>query len=73
KVFNEKVVTTVSGQQLPRTSWEKIQNIKIALPNESEQQKIISRIEQYEKEIQKAGQIIEQTAERKKSVLSKYL
>lgn len=73
KVFNDKVIATVSGQQLPRTSWDKIKNIKITLPDPTEQQNIVAQIEQYEQEIQKAEQIIEQTTERKKSVLSKYL
>lgn len=73
KVFNDKVVATVSGQQLPRTSWDKIKNIRIALPSPTEQQKIITQIEQYEQEIQKAEIIISNIAERKKAVLTQYL
>lgn len=73
KVFNDKVVATVSGQQLPRTSWDKIKNIRIVLPNPTEQQDIITQIEQYEQQIQQAELIIGSIAERKKAVLNRYL
>lgn len=48
-------------------------NLIITLPTLYEQQNIITQVEQYEQQIQQAEKIIEQTAERKKLVLSKYL
>lgn len=73
KVFNDKVIATVSGQQLPRTSWDKVKNIRIVFPNPTEQQNIVNQIEQYEKEIQKAEMVMSGIAERKKAVLARYL
>ncbi|MDO4441279.1 MAG: hypothetical protein Q4B81_03770 [Moraxella sp.] len=56
-----------------RASWEKIKNIKIVLPILSEQQNIITQIEQYEHQIQKAEQIMNASSDKKKAILAKYL
>ena len=71
--FNNKVLETVSGQQLPRTSWEKISNIKIPVPPLEEQQKIVSQIKKYEIEIKKLEEIMNSSSSKKKGILEKYL
>ena len=72
-VFNEKVLQTVSGQQLPRTSWDAISHIQIALPDEDKQQKIIAQITEYESEITKLEQNLQDLPKRKQAILDKYL
>ncbi|MFC2278932.1 MAG: restriction endonuclease subunit S, partial [Cardiobacterium hominis] len=72
-VFNEKVLQTVSGQQLPRTSWDAISHIQIALPDEDKQQKIIVQITEYESEITKLEQNLQDLPKRKQAILDKYL
>ena len=72
-VFNEKVLQTVSGQQLPRTSWDAISYIQIALPDEDKQQKIIVQITEYESEITKLEQNLQDLPKRKQAILDKYL
>ena len=72
-VFNEKVLQTVSGQQLPRTSWDAISHIQIALPDEGKQQKIIVQITEYESEITKLEQNLQDLPKRKQAILDKYL
>ncbi|WP_214646412.1 N-6 DNA methylase [Neisseria musculi] len=73
KSFNEKVLKTVSGQQLPRTSWEALSHIQLALPNESEQKQILAKIADYEAEITKLEQNLQSLPARKQAVLEKYL
>ena len=64
---------TVSGQQLPRTSWDAISHIQIALPDEDKQQKIIVQITEYESEITKLEQNLQDLPKRKQAILDKYL
>lgn len=73
KLFNEQVLLTVSGQQLPRTSWEKISKIKISLPNVSDQQKIVTEIEQLENRIAELEAQMTESGAKKKAVLESYL
>lgn len=71
--FNQKVLATVSGQQLPRTSWNKIQNLKLPLPPLDTQTQIIAQIETLENQIQTAQAIMDKATDRKKTVLERYL
>ena len=71
EAFNSEVVTTVSGQQLPRTSWEKINRIPVPPPNI--QQQLVAEIEQLETEITQAQAVIDNATERKSAILAKYL
>ena len=71
--FNEEVLQGVSGQQLPRTSWGNMQEIKIPVPPLLEQQKLVSAIEQIEKQIADNQLIINQSAAQKQAVMKKYL
>ena len=73
KIFNEKVLKTVSWVQLPRTSWLNIKEIKIPLPSLEIQKQIVSKIEIIEKSIEESKKIIEWGEERKESILKSYL
>ena len=71
EAFNSEVLTTVSGQQLPRTSWEKINKIPVPPPNI--QQQLVAEIEQLETKITEAQAVIDKAPERKNAILKKYL
>ncbi len=72
-VFNEEVLKTVSGQQLPRTSWTDMQELKIPVPPLATQEKLISEIEILEKQIAENELIIKKSANEKQAVLKNYL
>ena len=71
KVFNSEVLTTVSGQQLPRTSWEKINRIPV--PPLNIQQQLVSEVEQLEAKITEAQAVLDNASERKNAILTKHL
>lgn len=71
KEFNSEVIRTVSGQQLPRTSWEKIE--RILVPSSDVQQQLVIEVEQLEAEIAQAQAVIDNTPERKNVIFEKYL
>jgi type I restriction-modification system DNA methylase subunit/restriction endonuclease S subunit len=71
--FNEQVLKTVSGQQLPRTSWTDMREIKIPVPPLEMQEKIVSEIEKLELQIAENQLIIEGAKAKKEEVLKKYL
>lgn len=62
-----------TGNAQPGLSVRNLLHIKMRIPDTNEQQKIVSQIEQYEQDIQKAEYIIQQSSERKKAILTKYL
>lgn len=71
EAFNSEVVKTISGQQLPRTSWEKINKIPVPMPNI--QQQLVAKVERLEVEIAQAQALIDKTTKRKNAILTKYL
>lgn len=71
KKFNDEVVKTVSGQQLPRTKWNLIESIKVAVPKDKE--KVISQIEKIEQAILVEQTKIDSAAEQKRSIIKNYL
>jgi type I restriction enzyme M protein len=73
KKFNSQVLKTVSGQQLPRTSWDKIKNIAIPTPPLSEQNKLVSTIEKLELKIIQAQKTIDTAPKQKQAILDKHL
>ena len=73
KMFNKKVLNTVSGQQLPRTSWDKIKNFTIPVPSLEEQNQLITEVELLENKIARAHQTIAQAPQQKQKVLVKHL
>ncbi|MFT7823614.1 MAG: restriction endonuclease subunit S, partial [Sulfurimonas sp.] len=73
ETFNQKVLKTVSGQQLPRTSWTKINSFKIPVPSLGEQKTLITKVEKLEKKISEAKIIIESATEKRQKVMDKYL
>ncbi len=71
KKFNDEVVKTVTGQQLPRTKWSLIETIKIPVPEDK--QKIMEQIENLEQLIQTEQAKIDSSEAKKKEVIKKYL
>jgi type I restriction enzyme M protein len=71
--FNQAVLQTVSGQQLPRTSWGAMQDIKIPVPPLTEQADFVAQIEAIETKIAEAQRIIDQAPAQKQAVLRQYL
>lgn len=71
KNFNDEVVKTVSGQQLPRTKWSLIENIKVPVPKDKK--KVISQIEKIEQTIINEQAKIDSSADKKKEIIKKYL
>lgn len=71
KKFNDEVVKTVSGQQLPRTKWSLIETIKVPVPKDK---KVINKqIEKLEQTIKAEQLKIDGAANKKKEVMKKYL
>jgi restriction endonuclease S subunit len=73
KQFNDEVLKTVSGQQLPRTKWSLIETIKVPVPQANDKQNIIQKIEKLEEAIQREQAKINSAADQKKAVMKKYL
>ncbi len=73
KKFNDEILKTVTGQQLPRTSWEKIQTIKIPVLDLETQKMLVAEIEILETKIAIAQQIINDAAAKKQAILKSYL
>ncbi|MDE0482118.1 MAG: N-6 DNA methylase [Candidatus Poribacteria bacterium] len=71
EAFNSEVLTTVSGQQLPRTSWEKINRIPVPPPNIPQQ--LVAEIDQLETKISEAQDVLDEATERKNAILTKHL
>jgi type I restriction enzyme M protein len=71
--FNRKVLKTVSGQQLPRTSWAKINTFQIPVPLPSEQKYLVGKLNQQEQTIIQAQEKPEKASEQKQKILDKYL
>jgi restriction endonuclease S subunit len=68
KDFNNEVIKSVSGVQLPRTSWDSMAQIKIPVPPTDIQQKIVQECEAVDIEYGRAKQAIihaQQTIEQK--------
>lgn len=66
-----KVMTGASGhRRVPISFYE---NLQIPVPSLSEQQRIVSEIEQFEAKIAEAKAIMASSSERKKEILKKYL
>lgn len=68
--FNAQVLTTVSGQQLPRTSWKAMSEIKV--PVFTTNQQIVQQIETLERNIANAQAVIDAAPAQKEAVLQKY-
>lgn len=71
EAFNSEVLSTVSGQQLPRTSWERINRIPV--PPLDIQQQLVAEIEQLETTITEAQTIIDNAKDRKNTILTRHL
>lgn len=73
KSFNDAVMKTVSGQQLPRTSWRKMQAIKVPALETEDLSAVVAKVEALEKQIADAQAIIDTAPARKEAVMKKYL
>ncbi len=73
KTFNEEVLKTVSGQQLPRTKWSSIETIKVPVPDSKEKDKLVTEIERLEQKMKEEQAKIDNAADHKKAVMQKYL
>ena len=71
EVFNSEVVTTVIGQQHPRTSWEEID--RILVPPLDIPQQLVVEVEQLDAKIPQAQAVIDKATERKNAILTSYL
>lgn len=71
KKFNDEVVKTVTGQQLPRTKWSLIETIKVPVPKDKK--KIIKQIEKLEQAMIAEQSKIDSSADKKKEIMKKYL
>ena len=69
--FNSEVVKTVSGQQLPRTSWEKINRIPVPLVDIPRQ--LVAEVERLDAKIPQIQAMIDNATGRKNDILTKYL
>lgn len=73
KSFNDAVVNTVSGQQLPRTSWNRMQVINIPVMKPQDLAAVTAKIEALEKQIADTQAVIDAAPARKEEVMKKYL
>ena len=67
------MMTDSKGSNINNISQGILSNLKISIPSLSEQKQIISKIEQYEKQIAQAKSIIAECPAKKKAILKKYL
>ena len=71
EAFNSEVVKTVSGQQLPRTSWKKMD--RILVPPLDIPQQLVAEVEQLDAKIPQSQAVIDKATERKNAILTSYL
>ena|GEM_PF-1776346 len=71
--FNDAVLGTVSGQQLPRTSWTAMGQIAVPVFSAVQQEALLAQVEAVEKTIAAAQATIAAAAEQKQAILQKYL
>ena len=73
KSFNDEVLKTVSGQQLPRTSWNAMSQIAVPVFTEAQQETLLAQVEVAEQAIASAQATIAAAAAQKQAILQKYL
>lgn len=71
--FNDEVLKGVSGQQLPRTSYTKMAQIQIPVPQDQELADVVEQIESIETKISDAQKVINNSDEHKEAILNQYL
>ncbi len=71
--FVEQANKKMKGVNHPRISIEDLLNIEIPLLPAKEQQKIVSYIEELEKQIKEAQAVIDNSKQQKQNILNKYL
>lgn len=73
KPFNDAVMKTVSGQQLPRTSWTAMAQIAVPVFNAVQQADLLTQIQAAEQTTAAAQAIIAAAPTQKQAILQKYL
>lgn len=73
KAFNEAVLKTVSGQQLPRTSWTAMSQIMVPIFSETQKDDLLVEIKKAEQKIMAAQAVIAAAPAQKQAILQKYL
>ena len=71
--FNHQVLTTVSGQQLPRTNWSSMGGILVPLFSVEQKTTLLAAIRETESVVAQAQTIIDAAPARKQAILQKYL
>lgn len=71
--FNKQVLMTVSGQQLPRTSWKAMGEIMVPVIPDEMQSDLLKKIVTLEKSIAAAQATIAAAPAQKQAILKKYL
>lgn len=71
--FNRQVLTTVSGQQLPRTNWSSMGGLLIPLFSIEQKTALLAAIRESEFAVAQAQTIIDAAPARKQAILQKYL
>nr|WP_315478253.1 N-6 DNA methylase [uncultured Rhodoferax sp.] len=72
KPFNDSVLKTVSGQQLPRTSWKAMGQIPVPVFNAAQQQELLAQVTDANQIIEAAMVTVAAAPEQKQAVLQKY-
>lgn len=73
KAFNESVLKTVSGQQLPRTSWTAMAQIMVPIFSEIQKKELLAEIKKAEQQTSEAQAVIAAAPAQKQAILQKYL
>jgi len=69
KLVRDRVVSTMEGTNLPRTSWDDLENTLIPLPSLPEQRRIADILSMVDEQIQQTDEIIEKRRELRQGLL----
>jgi len=70
KLVRDRVISTMEGTNLPRTSWEDLASTLVPIPLENERKRIAKILSTVEEQIQQTDEIIETTKELKTGTLN---
>jgi restriction endonuclease S subunit len=71
--FNAQVLQTVAGQQLPRTSWDRMKAIRVPVPSPDELHAIVAGLVNAEAQLEAAQATIAAAPARKQALVREYL
>lgn len=73
EIVRDRVVSTMEGTNLPRTSWSDLEKILIPLPPKPEQRRIADILSTVDRQIQQSKEFVELTQEVRKGVLNEVI